>query len=128
MDKVVAGPTQDSKDPHSVPESMRQSLRDLSVDTTSEATRRLSISQQQLPSTAQAPKKSGGQQVDRLLEQQVEKLLPQSTLDVVQDLKQRMSFDAISDSDDSDDLENSKEEKPWEVDVLQVGAEEAREA
>ena len=66
--------------------------------------------------------------MDRLLEQQVEKLLPQSTLDVVQDLKQRMSFDAISDSDDSDDLENSKEEKPWEVDVLQVGAEEAREA
>ena len=107
---------------------MRQSLRDLSVDTTSEATRRLSISQQQLPSTAQAPKKSGGQQVDRLLEQQVEKLLPQSTLDVVQDLEQRMSFDAISDSDDSNDLENSKEEKPWEVDVLQVGAEEAREA
>ena len=42
------------------------------MDTTSEATRRCSISQQQLPSTAQAAEKSGGQQVDRLLEQQVE--------------------------------------------------------
>lgn len=113
----------------SVPESMRQSLKGMNTDVTPEATRRFSISQQQLPSTAQAAGQSGESQVDHLLEQQVEKLLPKSTLDVVQDLKQKMSFDAISDdSDDSDDLENAQEEKPWEVDMLQVGAERASEA
>ena len=119
------GPTQDSKDLHSVPESMRQSLKGMSTDVTPEAGRRFSISQQQLPSTAQAAGQSGESQADRLLEQQVEKLLPKSTLDVVQDVKKRLSFDSISDSDDSEIL---KEEKPWEVDVLQVGAGEASEA
>lgn len=117
----MVGPTQDSKDLRGVPESMRQSLRGMSMDITPEAVRRLSISQQQLPSTAQAAGQSGEPQADRLLEQQVQMLLPKSTMDVVQNVKQKQPPDAISDSEDSEDL---KEEKPWEVDVLQVGAEE----
>lgn len=110
----------------STQESVPQSLRNLSADGAPESARRISISQQQLPGPAgsagpmgsAAPAgQSGESQTDHLLEQQVEKLLPPSTVEVVQDLKRTRPFEAISDSEDSE------EEKPWEVDMLQVGEE-----
>ena len=120
MDKVVVGSTQ---------ESVPQSLRNLSADGAPESARRISISQQQLPGPAGSAGpmgsagpagQSGESQTDHLLEQQVEKLLPPSTVEVVQDLKRTRPFEAISDSEDSE------EEKPWEVDMLQVGEEGVR--
>ena len=114
----------------STQESVPQSLRNLSADGAPESARRISISQQQLPGPAGSAGpmgpmgsagpagpagQSGESQTDHLLEQQVEKLLPPSTVEVVQDLKRTRPFEAISDSEDSE------EEKPWEVDMLQVG-------
>ena len=116
----------------STQESVPQSLRNLSADGAPESARRISISQQQLPGPAGSagpmgsagPAAPAGQsresQTDHLLEQQVDKLLPPSTVEVVQDLKRTRPFEAISDSEDSE------EEKPWEVDMLQVGEEGVR--
>lgn len=99
----MKGQTLDYQDVHVMPKKMRESMKNVGAQL-SETSRRLSISQKALSST---------ESTDWQLEQQVDRLLPQSTIEVAQDATKSEQWDTSSDSEESGN-------ESLEVDVLQV--------